>query len=111
MAVVERQEAIDGQLRAEVVVLATEHLLTHTGADLRLEVQDGTETEITSLAALVVLRVLDTTTATKCVHTGVDILVQVEALLRLRDTATRRHVQSIEEIGVTVVELPANVCK
>ena len=43
MRVVEREEAVDGELGAEVVVLATEHLLTHTGAKLRLEVQDRTE--------------------------------------------------------------------
>ena len=77
VAVVERQEAIDGQLRAEVVVLATEHLLTHTGADLGLEVQDGAKTEVASLSTLVVLRVLDAPTASEGIHTGVDIFVQV----------------------------------
>ena len=75
MTVVERQEAIHGQLCSEVVVLSTEHLLTHTRTDLRLEVQDRAEAEVTALAALIVLGVLDTATASKGVHTSIDILV------------------------------------
>ena len=63
VAIVEREEPVDGELRAEVVVLATEHLLTHTGTELGLEVEDGAETEITTLSTLIVLRVLDASTA------------------------------------------------
>ena len=75
VAVVERQETVDGELRAEVVVLATEHLLAHTRADLRREVQDRAKAEVSALAALVVLRVLDASATSEGVHTGVDILV------------------------------------
>ena len=59
MAIVERQEPVDGQLSAEVVVLATEHLLAHACADLRLEVESRATAEIATLPALVVLSVLD----------------------------------------------------
>lgn len=54
VAVAEREEAVDGQLRAEVVVLAAEHLLAHARADLSLEVQNRAEAEVAPLAALVV---------------------------------------------------------
>ena len=77
VAVVERKEPIDGELGAKVVVLPTEHLLTHTRAELRLEVEDGAETEITTLATLVVLGVLDASAAGDGRHTREDILVQV----------------------------------
>ena len=83
MAVVECQEAVDRELCAEVIVFSTEHLLAHTRADLRLEVQDRAKPKITALPALVVLRVLDAAAAPERVHTSVDILVQVETLLRL----------------------------
>ena len=106
--VVEREEAVDGQLCSKVVVLARELLFTHTGADLRLEVQDGAKSKITSLAALVVLRVLDASTAAERVHTGEDILVEMQALLRLGHTAARRHERRVQEIGVTVVQLAAD---
>ena len=108
VTIVERQETVDGELRAEVVVLATEHLLTHTRSELGLEVQNRSETEITTLSALVVLGVLDAATAADGRHTGEDILVQMETLLRLRHTATRRHERRVEEIGVTVVQLSAD---
>ena len=83
MAVVERQESIDGELTAEVVVLPTEHLFTHARPDLRLEIQDGAKTKITTLPALIVLRVLDPAPAPKGRHTREDILVEMETLLRL----------------------------
>ena len=108
VAVVEREEAVDGELRAEVVVLATEHLLAHTRADLRREVQNSAEAEVTTLATLVVLRVLDASATSEGVHARVDILVQVKTLLRLGDTAARRHEERVEEIRVTVVQLAAN---
>ncbi len=74
MSVVEGEEPIEGKLRAKVVILSTQHLLTHTGTDLRLEIQDGPEPKITALTTLVILVVLDTTPATESVHTVLDIL-------------------------------------
>ena len=68
VAVVEGEEAVHRELRAEVVVLAREHLLAHAGADLGLEVEDGAEAEVAAFAALVVLGVLDPTAATERVH-------------------------------------------
>ena len=55
VAIVEGQESVDRELSAEVVVLATEHLLAHTRADLGLEIENRPEPEITTFAALVVL--------------------------------------------------------
>lgn len=52
VAVVEGEEAVHGELGAEVVVLAREHLLSHSRPDLRLEVEDGTKSEISTLTAL-----------------------------------------------------------
>jgi hypothetical protein len=52
VTVVEGEEAVHRELGAEVVVLAGEHLLTHTGRDLGREIEDSTETEITTLSAL-----------------------------------------------------------
>lgn len=52
VTVVEREESIHRELRAEVVVLAREHLLSHTGRDLGLEVENRSETEVTTFAAL-----------------------------------------------------------
>ena len=75
VTVVERQETVDGELRAEVVVLATEHLFTHAGADFGLEVEDRAKTEVAPLAALVVLGVFNAPTTSERVHTGVDVLV------------------------------------
>ena len=108
MAIVERQEPIRRQLRPEVIILPTEHLLAHTRADLRLEVQDRPKAQITALPALVVLRVLDTPAPAERVHTGVDVLVEVQALLRLGDTPARGHEERVEEVRVAVVQLPAD---
>lgn len=83
VSIVEGQEAIDGELRAKVVALPTEHLLTHTGTNLTLEVEDRAEAKITALSTLVVLRVLYTTTTPEGVHTGEDILVEMQTLLSL----------------------------
>ena len=75
--VVEGEETIEGQLGSKVVVLSAELLFTHTHSKLGLEVKNGTETEITTLSTLVVLGVLDPSTTSKRVHTGIDILIQV----------------------------------
>ena len=101
--VVEREETIEGQLGSKVVVLSTELLFTHTHSKLGLEVKDGTETKITTLSALVVLDVLDASTTAHGRHTGENILVQVQTLLRLRDASTRAHERRVQKIGVTVV--------
>ena len=82
VGIVERQESIKRELRAEVVVLARQHLLAHTSADLGGEVQNRAETQITTFATLVVLAMLDTPTTKDGIHTGVNVLVQVETLLR-----------------------------
>jgi len=98
VTIVERQEPIHRQLRAEIVVFPTEHLLSHTGTDLGLEVENRAETEITSLSTLIVLRVLDPTAATECHHTRVDVLVEMQTLLRFRDTSSSVHVNGVQEI-------------
>ena len=87
VAVVEGEEAVHRELRAEVVILAREHLLAHAGADLGLEVEDGAKAEVAAFAALVVLGVLDPSAATERVHAGVDVLVEMQALLRLGHAA------------------------
>ena len=63
MGVVEGQEPIERQLRAQVIILAREHLLAHAGADLGGEVQDRSEAQITTLTALIVLAMFDTAAA------------------------------------------------
>lgn len=57
---------------------------------------------------LVVLGVLDLASATKGVHAGVDVLVEMETLLRLGDSTARRHEDGVEEVGVAVVELASD---
>jgi hypothetical protein len=110
MSVVERQEPVERELRAEVVVLAAEHLLAHSHSDLRLEVEDSPKTEITALATLVVFDVLDATAAPECRHTRVDILVHVQALLRLGDAPARAHEDPVEQIRMAVMQLATNPC-
>ena len=109
MGVVEGQETIEGELSSEVVVLAREHLFTHTSSDLGGEVENGAETQITTLAALVVLAVLDTATTQQSVHTSVNIFVEMQTLLSLGDTTTGGHEDTVEEIGMTVMELATNL--
>lgn len=92
---------------AEVVVLATEQLFTHTGSNLGLEVENGAEAEVTTLAALVILAVLDPSASTERIHTCVDIFVQMQSLLCLRHPSSSCHEQSVQEIRVTVVQLGA----
>lgn len=111
VTVVESEESVQRKLTAKVVVLATEHLFSHTGADLGLEVENGAETEITSFAALIVLRVLDPSTTSKGVHTGEDILVQVQSLLSFGNTATSVHEGAVKEIRMSVVQLASNPCQ
>ena len=108
MTVVECKEPIDRQLRSQVVVLSTEHLLSHTSSNLGLEIENGTETQITTFTTLVVFRMLDPSASSKCVHTGVNILVQVQTLLSLGDTASSVHVDGVQEIRVTIVQLSTN---
>ena len=106
--VVEGEETIEGQLGSKVVVLSAELLFTHTHSKLGLEVKNGTETEITTLSTLVVLRVLDAASTADGGHTSEDILVQVQTLLSLGHTTTGGHERRVEEIGVTVVQLSAD---
>ena len=61
--------------------------------------------EVLSLAALVVPRVLDATSMPECVHTGIDILVEVESFLRLGSAALSSHVKCVEEAGVAIMKL------
>jgi hypothetical protein len=141
VTVVEGEEPVHGELRAEVVVLSRKHLLSHSRSNLGLEVEDRSETEISTLSALhnvkgkkdietlafsdrfeirergrerggktdlVVLRVLDSSSPTKGVHTGVDILVEMKTLLSFGDSSSSVHEDGVEEIGVTVMELAAD---
>jgi hypothetical protein len=108
VSVVEDQEAIHRELRVQVVVLATEHLFAHIRPDLRLEVQDRSKSEIATLATLMVLSVLDPATATERVHAGVNILLEMQTLLRLRNSATGIHEKTVQEIGMSVVQLAAD---
>ena len=109
VTVVEGEEAVHWELCAEIVVLSGNHLFTHTSTDLGLEVENSTETEITTFTTLVVLRVLDSTTSRERRHTTEDIFVQVKSLLCLGDTTSRRHEDSVEDIRVTVVKLTADL--
>lgn len=52
VTVVEREESIHWELSTKVVVLSRQHLLSHTGTDLGLEIEDGAETEISPLTTL-----------------------------------------------------------
>jgi hypothetical protein len=53
--------------------------------------------------------VLDATTTEESSHTGVNILVQVETLLSLGHTTTSAHEDTVEEIGVTIMELTTDL--
>lgn len=108
VSVVERQEPVDRELGTKIVILPAQHLFTHTRAQLGLEIQDSSETKVTTLPALIVLRVLYATTTTHSVHTGKDILVQVETLLSLGYATSSAHERRIEEIRVTVMEFPSD---
>jgi hypothetical protein len=108
MTVVEGQESVDRELSSEVVVFSTKHLLSHTSTNLGLEIQNGSETEISTFTTLVVFGMLDSTTSTDGVHTGVNIFVEMQTLLRLGDTASSVHEDGVEEIRVTVMQLSAN---
>lgn len=109
VSVEEGQEAIQRKLSAEVVVLARQHLFTHTSTDLGGEVENGAEAQVTTLTTLVVLAVLDSATTEDSSHTSVNILVQVQTLLSLGDTTTSGHEDTVQEIGVTIVELTADL--
>ena len=109
MRVVEGEESVQRELGTEVIVLPGQHLLAHTRPDLGRKVEDGAKAEVAALAALVVLAVLDAAAAEYGVHTGVDILVEVEALLRLRHASPRGHEDAVKEVGMSVVELAADL--
>lgn len=102
MTIVESQESIDWQLRSKVVVFSREHLLTHTGSDFSLEIQDRTKTEISAFTTLIVFRVLDSTTSSESHHTSKDIFVEMETFLGFGDTTSGVHVDSVKEIGLQV---------
>ena len=51
---------------------------------------------------------LDLAAAAEGVHASVDVLVEVEALLRLGHSAAGGHEDGVEEVGVAVVELAAD---
>lgn len=51
----------------------------------------------------------DLSSSTKRVHSSVDILIQMQTLLRLRYTTSSRHEDGVEEIGMTVMQLSTNV--
>ncbi len=110
MTVVERQESIDRQLRAHIIVFSTEHLFSHTVSKLGLEVQDGTEPEITAFATLVVLRVFDASATTECVHSSENILVQMQSLLSFRYTTASGHENTRQEIRVTIMQFTTDPC-
>ena len=59
-------------------------------------------------ADLVVLGVLDPSSSSERVHTGVDVLVQVESLLGLGHSSSSVHEDGVEEVRVTVVELSSD---
>src|SRR5215510_4597813 len=105
MTVVKGQKPIHRQLRPEVVVLSTEHLLSHTGSNLSLEIKNRPKAQISTLSTLVILRMFDTCAATKSCNADIDILIQMQTLLCLRDATTGVHVQRVEESGMTIVKL------
>jgi hypothetical protein len=109
MTIVESQESINRQLCTEVVVFSRKHLFTHTGSDFSLEIQNSTETEISTFTTLVVFRVLDSTTSTERHHTCENIFVQVETLLSFGNTTSSVHVDGIKEIGMTVMKFSTNI--
>lgn len=102
VTIVESQESINRQLGTEVVVFSRKHLLSHTGSDFSLEIQDRTKSEISAFTTLVVFRVLDSTTSTESHHTSENIFVEMETLLSLGYTTSSVHVDSVEEIGLYV---------
>lgn len=51
---------------------------------------------------------LDSTSTTEGVHSGVDILVEMETLLSLGDSSSSVHEDGVKEIGVTVVKLSSD---
>ncbi|KAH3665928.1 hypothetical protein OGAPHI_004117 [Ogataea philodendri] len=109
VSIVEREESVQWELSTQVVVLSRKHLLSHTSTNLSGEIQNRTKTEISSLTTLVVLTMLDSTTSAHGNHTSVDIFVQVQSLLGLRDTTSGGHVDSIQEIRVTIVQFSTDL--
>jgi hypothetical protein len=102
MTIVESQESINRQLGTKVVVFSRKHLLSHTGSDFSLEIQDRTKSEISAFTTLIVFRVLDSSTSTESHHTSENIFVKVETLLGLGYTTSSVHVDSVKEIGLNV---------
>lgn len=81
VTIVEGKESIHGELSTEVVVFAREHLFTHTGRNLGSEVENRSESEITTLSTLVVLGVLDLSSSFVREHTSVNIFGKMETFL------------------------------
>jgi len=52
--------------------------------------------------------VLDSTSSSERVHSGVDILVEMETLLSFGDSSSSVHEDGVEEIRVTVVKLSSD---
>src|SRR6266702_2565374 len=75
MAVIEGQETVYWQLCTQVIIFSAEHLFTHASTDLRLEMEDCPEAEVTPFATLIVFRMLDTAASTKGIHTRKNVLV------------------------------------
>jgi len=109
VTIIEGEESIHGELSTEVVVFSREHLFSHTGRNLCGEVENRSESEITTLSTLVVLGVLDLSSTFVREHTSVNIFGKMETFLSFRETSSSRHEDCVEEIGVTVVKLPSEV--
>ena len=108
MPIIKRQKPVDRQLRPKIIILPTQQLLPHPRPNLRLEIQNRPKPKISAFPTLVILRMLDPPTTSKGVHARIDILVEMQSLLRLGYTPAGGHVQRVQEIRVSVVQLPAN---
>ncbi|EEQ37579.1 hypothetical protein CLUG_01701, partial [Clavispora lusitaniae ATCC 42720] len=109
VTVVEGQESVQWQLSRQVVVFSGQHSFTHTSTDLGCEITDRTETHISTLTTLVIFTVFDSSSSQHCSHTSVDIFVQVQSLLSLRDTTSSKHKSGIQEIRVTIMQFTSNL--
>ncbi|RUP24345.1 hypothetical protein BC936DRAFT_138933 [Jimgerdemannia flammicorona] len=109
MRVVEGQEPVQRKLRSEVVILARQHLLAHTGADLGGEIQNGPEAEVATFAALVVFSVFDSSATCEGADTRINIFVEMKTLLRLADTAARGHKNTIQKVRMTVMQFSSDL--
>ncbi|RUS31466.1 hypothetical protein BC938DRAFT_477757 [Jimgerdemannia flammicorona] len=109
MRVVEGQEPVQRKLRSEVIILARQHLLAHTGADLGGEIQNGPETEVATFAALVVFSVFNSSATCEGADTCINIFVEMKTLLRLAHTAARGHENTVQKVRMTVMQFAADL--